>query len=142
MRLPGEMPTWLSRTLTWGSAAAILRAAVHFFPFLFFPRLVMALASPGGAFEAEVLVRPARSAPIVGGYVTLFSGRDVDIEVRVSRKPSGEVLYRELIATSVRQDLEAEEVEIDWRSDGTVRFNYDQRRNVRVFEPPGAGLSK
>jgi hypothetical protein len=27
-------------------------------------------------------------------------------------------------------------VEIDWRSDGTVRFNYDGRRNVRVFEPP------
>ena len=136
MTLPGEMPRWLSRTLTWGSAAAILLAAVHFFPLIFFPRLIMSLRAPGGEFEAQVLVRPARSSPVVGGYVTLFTGDDVDIVVRVTRLASGKVLWEEVLAVSARMASDAENVEIDWKTDGTVRFNYDGRRNVRVFEPP------
>lgn len=136
MTLPGEMPRWLSRALTWGSAAAILLAAIHFFPAIFFPRLVMSLRSPHGGFEAQVLVRPARSSPIVGGYVTLFTGDNVDIWVRVTRIDSGRVLWEDVIAVRARTEYDAEKVEIDWRSDGTVRFNYDGRANVRVFEPP------
>ena len=142
MRLPGEMPRWLSRALTWGSAAAILLAAIHFFPAIFFPKLVMSLRAPGGDFEAQVLVRPARSSPIVGGYVTLFTGDNVDIVVRVAKLGSGAVLYEYVIATSARQETDAENVEIDWKTDGTVRFNYDGRRNVRIYEPPAGPPSK
>ena len=141
MTLPGEMPRWLSRTLTWGSAAAILLAGIHFFPHMFFPKLIMSLRAPGGEFEAQVLVRPARSSPIVGGYVTLFTGDNVDIVVRVARLDTQQVLYEDIIATSAREETDAENVEIDWRTDGTVRFNYDGRRNVRIYEPP-SGISK
>jgi len=142
MTPPGEMPRWLSRTLTWGSAAAILLAATHFFPYIFFPKLVMSLRSPQGGFEAQVLVRPARSSPIVGGYITLFTGDNVDIVVRVARLSSGSVVYEDIIAVSARQESDAENVEIDWKSDGTVRFNYDGRRNVRVYEPPAVKLER
>jgi membrane-associated protease RseP (regulator of RpoE activity) len=143
MTPPGEMPRWLSRTLTWGSAAAILLAAIHFFPHIFFfPKMVMSLRSPQGGFEAQVLVRPARSSPIIGGYVTLFVGENVDIVVRVARLSSGQVLYEDTIAVSARHESDAENVEIDWKSDGTVRFNYDGRRNVRIYEPPVAPTSK
>lgn len=136
MTLPGEMPRWLSRTLTWGSAAAILLAAIHFFPAIFFPRLVMSLRSPQGGFEAQVLIRPARSSPIIGGYVTLFTGDNVDIWVRVTQIDTGRVLWEDVVAVRARSEYDAEKVEIDWRSDGTVRFNYDGRTNVRVYEPP------
>ena len=136
MTLPGEMPRWLSRTLTWGSAAAILLAGIHFFPYIFFPKLVMSLRSPQGGFEAQVLVRPARSSPIVGGYVTLFTGENVDLVVRVTRVGSGKVLWEDVVAASAAQESDGENVEIDWRTDGTVRFNYDGRRNVRIYEPP------
>lgn len=142
MTPPGEMPRWLSRTLTWGSAAAILLAAIHFFPHIFFPKLIMSLRSPQGGFEAQVLVRPARSSPIVGGYITLFTGDNVDIVVRVARMGSGSVLYEDVIAVSARQESDAENVEIDWKTDGTVRFNYDGRRNVRIYEPPAPTTSK
>ncbi len=142
MTPPGEMPRWLARTLTWGSAAAILLAAIHFFPYIFFPKLIMSLRSPHGGFEAQVLVRPARSSPIVGGYVTLFTGDNVDIVVRVARMGSGSVLYEDVIAVSARAESDAENVEIDWKTDGTVRFNYDGRRNVRIYEPPAAATSK
>lgn len=135
MTLPGEMPKWLSRTLTWGSAAVILLAAIHFFPYIFFPKPIMSLRAPAGAFEAQVLVRPARSAPIIGGYVTLFSGENVDIVVRVART-GGEVLWEDVLALNAKEETDAENVEIDWKTDGTVRFNYDGRRNVRIFEPP------
>lgn len=136
MTPPGEMPRWLTRTLTWGSAAAILLAAIHFFPYILFPKMIMSLRGPGGEFEAQVLVRPARSSPIVGGYVTLFTGDNVDIVVRVTRLGSGKVLWEDSLALSARHETDAENVEIDWKTDGTVRFNYDGRRNVRVYEPP------
>jgi hypothetical protein len=131
------MPRWVSRTLTWGSAAAIVLAAIHFFPHIFFPKLIMSLRSPQGGFEGQVLVRPARSAPIVGGYVSLFTGDNVDIVVRVTRLDSGSVLWEDVLALNARHDSDAEMVEIDWKMDGTVRFNYDGRRNVRIYEPPG-----
>ena len=130
------MPRGLSRTLTWGSAAAILLAAIHFFPYIFYPKLIMSLRAPGGEYEAQVLVRPARSSPIIGGYVSLFTGDNVDIVVRVTRLGSSKVLYEDVIAASARAETDAESVEIDWKTDGTVRFNYDNRRNVRIFEPP------
>jgi hypothetical protein len=142
MSPPGEMPRWLSRTLTWGSAAAILLAAIHFFPYIFFPKLVMSLRSPHGGYEAQVLIRPARSSPIVGGYVTLFTGDNVDIVVRVTRISSSEVLYEDVISVSSRAETDAENVEIDWKSDGTVRFNFDGRRSVRVYEPPMAQVER
>ena len=138
MTPPGEMPRWLTRTLTWGSAGAILLAAIHFFPYMLFPRMVMSLRAPGGEFEAQVLVRPARSSPIVGGYVTLFTGDNVDIVVRVTRLATGKVLWEDVLALSARHESNAEDVEIDWKTDGTVRFNYDGRRNVRIYEPPAA----
>jgi hypothetical protein len=138
MTPPGEMPRWLSRTLTWGSAAVILLAAVHFFPHIFFPKLVMSLRAPGGAYEAQVLVRPARSSPIVGGYVSLFTGDNVDLVVRVTRTGSGQVLWEDVVAASAAHESDGENVEIDWRTDGTVRFNYDGRRNVRIYEPPSS----
>jgi len=132
---PGEMPRWLTRTLTWGSAAAIVLAAIHFFPYMFFPKMIMSLRGPGGEFEAQVLVRPARSSPIVGGYITLFTGDSVDIVVRVTRLGTGKLLWEDVLALSARHETDAENVEIDWKTDGTVRFNYDGRRNVRIYEP-------
>ena len=142
MTLPGEMPRWLSRTLTWGSAAVILLAGIHFFPHLFFPKLIMSLRAPGGEFEGQVLIRPARSSPIIGGYVTLFTGDNVDIVVRVTRLGTAEVLWEDVLAVSARHESDAENVEIDWKTDGTVRFNYDGRRNVRIFEPPAAAKAE
>ena len=135
MTPPGEMPRWLSRTLTWVSGAAILLAAIHFFPHLFYPKLVMALASPDQVHEAQVLVRPSNSF-IVGGYVTLFTGDNAQIVVRVASRATGRVLYQDVIAERVETEWEAEKVEIDWKTDGTVRFNFNGRQSVRVYEPP------
>ena len=68
--------------------------------------------------------------------MTLFTGDNVDIVVRVTRLGSGKVLWEDILATSARTESDAENVEIDWKTDGTVRFNYDGRRSVRIFEPP------
>jgi hypothetical protein len=54
----------------------------------------------------------------------------------VTRIDSGQVLWEDVIAVRARTEHDAELVEIDWRTDGTVRFDYDGRRNLRVFEPP------
>jgi hypothetical protein len=128
-------PRWLVRTLTWSAIAVILLVVAHFIPYLFFPKIVLAATSPHDRLEAQVLVRPA-GLPVIAGYLTLLTGRNVDIVVRVRRLDTGEVLYRSVICSNEALETDAEDVEIDWKTDGSVKFDYERRHQTRRFWPP------
>ena len=74
--------------------------------------------------------------PVVGGYLSLFTGRRVDVIVRVRRKDTGKVLYQEVLFPDEDMDTDAEGVEIDWKADGSVKFDYERRKQNRRFWPP------
>ena len=133
---PTGPPKWFVRTLTWFGIGAALLLIVHFIPYLLAPKLVMASSSPRDKLEAEVLVGPARGLPVVGGYLSLFTGRRVDVIVRVRRKDTGKVLYQEVLFPDEDLDTDAEGVEIDWKADGSVKFDYERRKQNRRFWPP------
>ncbi|HTF57474.1 MAG TPA: hypothetical protein VK661_09600 [Planctomycetota bacterium] len=119
----------------WCVLAAVFLTIAHIFPRLFFPRLMMASTSPANDLVAEVLIRPTTYPLVFSGYRTIFMGKGVDIVVRVRGRASGEILYEDVLAVAQAQDTDAESVDIDWKENGSVRFNYDQRKAVLIFRP-------
>jgi len=130
-------PKWFVRTMTWLGIGVALLVVIHFIPFILPPKLRMASSSPRDNLEAQVLVRPARGLPVIGGYLSLFTGKRVDVVVRVQNRETGRVLYQEVLFPDEDQDTDADDVEIDWKTDGSVKFDYERRKqNLRFYPPP------
>jgi len=119
----------------WFLLVVVLLVIAHIFPRLFFPRLMMASTSPANDLVAEVLVRPTTYPLVISGYRTIFMGKGVDIMVRVKGRGTGEILYEEILVVAQAQDTDAEDVDIEWKENGSVRFNYDHRKAVLIFRP-------